>query len=145
MAPSPEETVAANVRQLRTARGLTQGELAAKARPQLTEQRVWALENRRRRITVTDLIALADALGVAADKLMSADADLLEPEARPIAHAVLLDGGAIEIVEAHDTELSDGWLHFFLNRERVFFAPADRVLCVRITDQPGGSKQEVSE
>lgn len=138
MPPSPEETVAANVRQLRVARDLTQGELAAKAGPHLTEQQVWALENGRRRINVTDLTALADALGVSADALMSADPDLLE--ARLISHAVLLDGGAVEIVEAHDVQLSDGWLNFFLDGERVFFAPADRVLCVRVAGRSGGSE-----
>lgn len=145
MPPNPEETVAANVRHLRIARGLTQGELAEKAGPPLNEQRVWGLENGRRRLTVTDLTALAGALEVGVGKLMSTDPDDLEPEVQPTAHAVQLDSGAVEVVEAHTTELSDGWLNFFLGNERVFFAPADRVLCVRVAGRTGGSEREAGD
>lgn len=145
MPPPPEETVAANIRALRTARGLTQGELAEKAGLHLTEQRVWALENGRRRITVADLAALADALEVDADKLLSTDPDDLVTEGRPVSHAVLLDGGTVEVVEAHRTELDDGWLNFYLRDGRVFFAPVARVLGVRVAACPNGVTPEVPD
>lgn len=153
LSASIEEIVAANVRRLRTARELTQGELAEKTDGRVNEQRVWALENGRRRFTVVDLASLADALDIDPAVLMSADSAALPPAPpppptlppAPPLHEVTLDTNVIESVQAHTAELSDGWLHFFRDNERVFFAPASRVLHVRVVGQPNGNGQEADD
>lgn len=130
---TPEAVVAANVRRLREALGITQNDLAeraTKAGHSLGPMAMWTLENGKRRIRVDDLYGLAEALGVTPQQLLSPDVD---PAATGRLYEVLLDGGTSEHVTASRVEPDEhGWLNFYLHDERVFFAAAARVLCVRI-------------
>lgn len=68
------ETVRANVRQLRKARGLTQVQLAEKIAENgrhIRQPKVQAIETGYRRVDVDDLAALAGAFGVAPAKLLA--------------------------------------------------------------------------
>jgi transcriptional regulator with XRE-family HTH domain len=145
MPPTPEEVVAANVRLLRVARELSQdglAELLVKAGHRQSAMSIWGLENNRRRINVADLVAIADVLDVTPQQLMSSDPDALDPADPVTTYAVTVEGGETEVVEADRTELDDGWLNFHLRGERVFFAPAARVLCIRVAAHVTANGQE---
>lgn len=141
MPPTVEQIVIANIRRLREARGLSQaelGNLGAKAGARMSENRIWAVENHRRRVTVNDLAALAEVLGTTPERLMSPDPE--EPASTSQRYAVTVDNGAAEtvteVVTADRSEVdADGWLNFYLRGERAFFTPAARVLCVRAAGQ----------
>jgi transcriptional regulator with XRE-family HTH domain len=125
----PEQVVAANVRRLREAVGITQVELAKRATIGTSEMGVWGIENGKRRINVADLYSLAAALGVTPERLLSPDAELA-PHARQ--YEVRIDGGVTETVTADDAEADErGLLHFYLRGERVFLTSVARVLYVR--------------
>jgi transcriptional regulator with XRE-family HTH domain len=130
--------VAANIRRLREHRDLTQGrvaELADEAGFKLSEMSLWGLENGRRYIKVADLCAAAAALDVSPERLLSEDFD---PAGRPpeVTYQVVLDGNRSETVTANQSFVDDdGWINFYLRGERVFFAPASRVLCCRIVKE----------
>jgi transcriptional regulator with XRE-family HTH domain len=127
--PSPEAIVAANVRRLREALGISQIELARRAALGASDMAVWGIENGKRRVTVADLCALADALGVTAAHLLTPDAGLADPA---WSYDVRVDGGITETVTADDIKADEyGLLHFFLRGERVFLTSVARVLCVR--------------
>ncbi|MFE3031602.1 helix-turn-helix domain-containing protein [Streptomyces canus] len=125
----PEAVVAANVRRLREALGLSQTELSRRARLGTRDMAVWGIENGKRRINIADLHVLADALGVTAELLLTPGADLA-PQVRQ--YEARIDGGITETVAADAVEADDyGLLHFFLRGERVFLTSVARVLCVR--------------
>lgn len=129
--PPHEAVVAANVRRLREAAGISQAELAARATAagsDLGEMAVWGIEKSRRRIRVEDVYALAEVLGVTAPAL-------LEPDAGPgpctLLYEIAFEGSVVP-VEADSHEMSDGWVRLYLRGELVYFAPPARLLGVRI-------------
>lgn len=146
MRPPIENQVAANMRRLREARDMTQGGLAghaARLGHTINEQRVFALESGRRRMHVADLVAVAEVFGVTCDQMLSSDPDVLFGGPPAVSHAVAVDGGTTQVVVADRTEVdAGGWLNFFLRGERVFFAPASRVLCVQVAGRPAGADEE---
>ena len=134
--------VADNVRRLREQRGLTQGrvaELAKTAGHNLGEMSLWGLENGRRYVRVADLCALAAVFDVAPEDLLRKDFNT-EPAVKATAYQVALDGGHTETVVANQSFVDDDqWINFYLRGERVFFAPASRVVCCRITEEGGNA------
>ncbi len=133
--PHPTESnVAANVRHLRTARGLSQEALAAAIAAngyELASMAICNVERGRRRITVEDLAALAEALGESPQRLLSADLASSGPDGLAQDYAVTLESGVTHAVTADRTDVADGWLTFYQRGERVFFTPTARILCVR--------------
>lgn len=124
-----EAVVAANVRRLREALGISQHQLGRRAQLGSSDMAIWSIENGKRHINVADLCALADALGVTAAHLLTPDAGLADPA---WSYDVRIDGGITETVTADDIEADEyGLLHFFLRGERVFLTSVARVLCVQ--------------
>lgn len=124
-----EAIVAANVRRLREALGISQTELARRAGLGSTDMAVCTIENGKRRIRVEDLCGLAAAFDMAPAHLLAPDAELAGPVRQ---YEVRIDGGITQTVAADDIEADEwGLLHFFLRGERVFFTSVARVLCVR--------------
>lgn len=121
-----EAVVAANVRRLREAAGISQVELAtliAKSGYDLGEMAVCNIENGKRRIRINDLFPLGEALGV--DPM-----SLLRPGAGSGQLCVItLEGGAVEEVTADEYEIGEQWTRFLLQGQLVYFG---RVLSVRI-------------
>lgn len=146
MPPPIETRAAANMRRLREARDMTQfelGERAAKLGHTMNEQRVHGLEVGRRRMNIADLAVVASIFDVTYEQLLSPDPDALFGGPPAVSYAVTVDGGMTQVVVADRTEVDpDGWLNFQLHGERVFFAPASRVLCVQVA---GGSGREIGE
>lgn len=137
--PSPpphEAVVAANVRQLREAAGISQAELAARvtaAGHDFGEMAVWGIENNRRRIRVEDLHALGTALGVNPTSLLS-------PDAGPGAlFVVAFVGGEFVQVRADEYDFIDGWIRFQMQGQVVHLAPSRNVLNIRVHQDGGGS------
>ncbi|NUP20762.1 MAG: helix-turn-helix transcriptional regulator [Streptomyces sp.] len=133
-----DATVAANIRHLRERRELSQGrvaELAEAAGYKLSEASLWGLENGRRYIKVADLCAVAAALDVAPEDLFRQDfASTDAPQA--VTYQVVLDGDRLETVTANQSFVDDDeWINFYLRGERVFFAPAARVVCCRAAQE----------
>jgi hypothetical protein len=57
-------------------------------------------------------------------------------------HAVTLDNGAIEVVQAEGAFTDDQWLHLYVgDHETVFSAPVRRVVCMRVTPIPERTEQ----
>lgn len=133
--PHPNErNVAANIRYLRTARGLTQDALAAALADSghdLTSMAICNLERGRRRITVEDLAALADVLGETPQRLLTADLATSGANGPAQDYTVTLEAGVTEAVTADRTDVVDDWLAFYLRGVRVFYAPVARILCIR--------------
>lgn len=129
---TPEAIVAANVRRLRKAAGLSQAGLAnivTRAGYNLGEMAIGTIESGKRRINVDDLYVLAAALGTKPERLLAPGAEL-GPASRQ--YEVRIDGGITELVTADDAEADErGLLHFYLRGERVFFTSVARVLSVR--------------
>lgn len=131
-----EAIVAANVRRLREAAGLTQPELAslaAKAGHDLGEQVVGNIEGGRRRIRIDDLFALGDVLGVQPTSL------LLPGAMAGVTYEITFEGGNAERVTADDYKVDERWIHFHLQGQLVYFAASARVLGVRIAPDGGES------
>lgn len=130
--------VADNARQLREQRQLTQGQVAERAKAaghNLGEMSVWGLENGRRYIRVTDLCALAAVFEVSPEDLLRKDFDK-EPAVKVTTYQVTLDGDRVQTVVADQSFVDDDqWINFYLRGERVFFAPAARVVCCRIVEE----------
>jgi transcriptional regulator with XRE-family HTH domain len=132
--PPHEAIVAANVRQLREAAGVSQAELAARitaAGTDFGEMAVWGIENNRRRIRVEDLYALGSALGVRPTSLLSRGAgpgDLF---------VVAFVGGGLVQVVADEYDLVEGWIRFHVQGRMVHMMPSHNVLDVRVR-QDGG-------
>lgn len=127
--PAPEAIVAANVRRLREALGMSQTELTRRATLGSSDMAIWGIETRKRRIRVDELCALATALGTSPERLLTPGAEL-GPASRQ--YEVRIDGGITELVTADDAEADErGLLHFYLRGERVFFTSVARVLSVR--------------
>ncbi|MCZ4506944.1 helix-turn-helix transcriptional regulator [Streptomyces sp. ActVer] len=145
MPPPIETRAAANMRRLREARDMTQielGERAAKLGHTMNEQRICGLEAGRRRMNVADLSVVAAVFDVTCEQLLSPDPDALFGTPPAVSYAVTVDGGMTQVVTADRTEVDpDGWLNFHLRGERVFFAPASRVLCVQVAGGSGNSKE----
>lgn len=135
MATDVEQLAAANIRRLRIARKLTQGELAAKASaldPSVNEARVWALEKGRRRMTVASLAALAAALETTPANLLS---DTPDDANREVTYLVQVAAADVQQVTADDVTTDvDGWVFFYRQNRRVFCAPVANVLYVRTRD-----------
>ncbi|MFG3170546.1 helix-turn-helix domain-containing protein [Streptomyces sp. NPDC048200] len=136
-ATSREAVVAANVRRLREAAGLSQRELAdrttASSGRRIGEMPIWGLEAGKRRIRIDDLDVLGEALGVPA-------LSLLQPGAQsPELYEVLLDGGLVETIRADDAEWDDVWVRFSLGGLPVFSATVARVVGVRFKRDGGAS------
>ncbi|MFJ6566657.1 helix-turn-helix domain-containing protein [Streptomyces sp. NPDC091292] len=137
MPETPEQVVAANVRRLRKARGLSQERLTTrlKAGSGLATMSVWAIERGRRRVTVNDLVALADALGTTAADLMSPDPDDATAPVRRV-YNVALDNGTVQAVTCDQSEIDpNGWLCLYNDRELAFTAPGARVVSVLDADK----------
>lgn len=132
--PPHEAVVAANVRQLREAAGMTQAEVAARATAaghDIGEMAVWGIENNRRRIRVEALHALGSALGVN-------PASLLSPDAGPgVLFIVAFVGGGFVQVRADEYDFIEGWIRFQMQGQLVHLAPARNVLNIRV-HQGGG-------
>ncbi|MER5750599.1 helix-turn-helix transcriptional regulator [Streptomyces sp. NPDC002088] len=130
---TPEATVSANVRRLRKNLGLSQTALAervTKAGVPLGDMATWSIENGKRRINVDDLYALAEALQTTPRELLSAQPRSLGGVQ---VFEVRFDGGTVERVAADRVETDErGWLNFYEQEQRVFFASVARVLCVRV-------------
>jgi transcriptional regulator with XRE-family HTH domain len=128
-ADTPEAVVAANVRHLREALGMSQTELARRATLGASDMAIWSIETRKRRIRVDELCALAAALETTPERLLAPGAEL---GAAARQYEVRIDGGITELVTADDAEADErGLLHFYLRGERVFFTSVARVLSVR--------------
>lgn len=131
-----EDVVAASVKRLREAAGLTQAELAkrvAKAGYGLGEMAIWSIENGKRRVRVGDVFALAAVLD-------STPQHLLNPDAASASvarlYTVVLDGGVKEEITADRADADeDGWFNFYLDGKRVFAATASRILGIRIEQE----------
>ncbi|MER6601212.1 helix-turn-helix domain-containing protein [Streptomyces parvus] len=123
------DRAAANVRLLRNRRGWTQGELAERAG--LTENRVWALEGGKRRITVDDVEAFASALEVTPARLLS---DEPEPTPDPL-YEVTVEGGVTQDVAADTITPDELMTVFYLRGVSAFLAPTARILGIRLISQ----------
>lgn len=137
---TPERAVAANARQLREAHGYTQervAQLMTEAGFGIGEMALWALENGRRRIKVSDLSGLAAVFGVSPGSLLT---ESPEPaEALPPEYEVAVIGGSSCTVTADSTDVDDhGFLNFYVGGARVFFAPVAAVLFCRLAEEPSG-------
>lgn len=131
-----EAVVAANVRRLREAAGLSQLELAsliAKAGHDLSNQALGNIETGRRRVRIDDLYALGAGLDVPPLSLLSPDAR------RPQGYEVAFEGDVIEQVIADQYELGDGWIRFHLQGQLVYLAAVGRVLRIRFSLDGGES------
>lgn len=139
--PTPEETVAANIRTRRATLNLTQADLSERVTAtghDLGDQSVWALENGRRRIRIDDLYAIAHALNTTPAALLT-DGSTVEPDAQPPrAYLVRLDGGITERFTADHVTLDDGWLTCRMHGHEVLSAPTTRIICIR--PDPNGSQ-----
>lgn len=133
--PTPEAVIAANVRHRRKRLGISQTELgdrATKAGCPLGDMAVWSIENGKRRVNVDDLFALAEGLETTPRQLLSERPEDMVSEQT---YEVRLDGGIAELITADRVETdARGWLNFFVEGERIFFAPAVRVLYVRVRE-----------
>ena len=128
-ADTPEAIVAANVRRLREALGITQDELARRAALGSTGMALWGIETSKRRIRVNDLCTLATALDTTPERLLTPGA---EPDSAAHRYEVRIDGGITELVDADDAAADErGLLNFYLRGERVFMTSVARVLSVR--------------
>ncbi|MDX3183475.1 helix-turn-helix transcriptional regulator [Streptomyces sp. ME02-7008A-1] len=128
---SAAEQVAANVKLLRARRGYSQDQLAARMGLK-SAQVVWAAEVGRRRITVSDLAAFAEALEVTATQLLSHDPELADHAGDALVYEVTVDGGITQSFAADTVDPGDVWTSFYLQETRVFLAPTARVLGIRL-------------
>lgn len=135
VAPESERVVAANVKRLREAHGISQvrlAELMVETGHVMGGMPVWALENGRRRINVDDLFGFAEVFDVTPGSLLLPDGG--EPVDQAVTpgtkYEVTITGGVIRSVTADSVDIDDALLTFHLRGERVFFAPRVAVLCV---------------
>lgn len=132
VAPESERVVAANVKLLREAHGISQvrlAELMTETGHVVGGMPIWALENGRRRINVDDLFGFAEVFGVAPESLLTPGPCETAPKSL---YEVTLAGGTVRNVAADGFDLADGFLNFYLRDERIFFAPSAAVLCVAV-------------
>lgn len=137
---APERVVAANARQLREAHGYTQehvAQLMTEAGYPTGEMPLWALENGKRRIKVTDVFGLAAAFGLPAESLLSplpSTSATGEPPL-PIYELAVSDGARCAVRADAVSVDDDGFLNFYADGTRVFFAPVAAVLFCRVIDE----------
>ncbi|MGQ4338086.1 helix-turn-helix domain-containing protein [[Kitasatospora] papulosa] len=130
------EQVAANVKLLRGRRGYSQDELATRMGLK-SAQAVWATEVGRRRITVADLAAFAEALEVSTAQLLSGDPEQADHAGAALVYEVTVDGGHAQAVAADAVDPGDIWTSFYLREARVFLAPTARILGIRLITEEG--------
>jgi transcriptional regulator with XRE-family HTH domain len=139
VAPESERVVAVNVKRLREACGISQvrlAELMAETGHLMGGMPVWALENGRRRINVDDLFGFAEVFGVTPESLLAPGAGEVQEKTRSQVYEVTVTGGVVRSVTAESFDVgADGFLHFYRQGERVFFAPSSAVLCVAVLQE----------
>lgn len=136
---SPDQVVAANARRLREECGYTQecvARLMTEAGYPTGEMPLWALENGKRRIKVTDLFGLAAAFKVTPESFLSPGPD--SDELAAVEYEVASTDGVLRKVIANAVIADDqGFLNFYLRGERVFFAPTAAVMCCYTSKEAG--------
>ncbi|MEU0787567.1 helix-turn-helix transcriptional regulator [Streptomyces sp. NPDC006173] len=139
MDPTPDQVVAANARRLREDRGYTQERVArlmTEAGYPTGEMPLWALENCRRRIKVSDLFGLAAAFDVTPESFLSAGAE--SDELVAVEYEVVGTDDVRRKVIANSVSADDqGFLNFHLRGKRVFFAPVTAVVCCYTSKEAG--------
>ncbi|MEU8642229.1 helix-turn-helix domain-containing protein [Streptomyces sp. NPDC048674] len=128
---NPDKVVAANARRLREDRGYTQelvARLMTEAGYPTGEMPIWALENCRRRIKVTDLFGLAAAFDVTPESFLSPGSE--SDESAAVEYEVVGTDDVRRKVIANSVTTDDqGFLNFYRRGQRVFFAPVTAVVC----------------
>jgi transcriptional regulator with XRE-family HTH domain len=132
-----EATLARNVRAARKWRGVSQKRLAARMTElgcPMSEATLCQLENGKRRITVDELAALAQAFEVPLPVMLTEPFAPRPAEAERSLTVVLADE-TVKDIAATGIDTMDGWLWLRHGQRKVFGAPQSTVTFVQTDDE----------